>query len=321
MSQNLDSLAAACDLSSGDRERLTLYLDSGQDPRALADKAGITLIDAITWIASPPIRRALVSWDYANRRARALRDEADRRLAIDALKAVCHRLAPSRDSLHASSASTQQVGADPTCHRHAPSGDSLPSSTPSTQHAGADARFTSALSAPSADQSGVASAPPEFTRLIEVRRAATTILRALDPRMGAMATARRADGARPPRHRKPRRISDFTFSDPAEAERLLEKERRENDRLAALIKQATAVADSVLAPLHPPAFGGGVDAARSGGHAATAGAPSPTPSPRLEVHARSAFTPVAGPGWNARASPSARLASAAGRAAPLMNTS
>ncbi len=43
------------------------------------------------------------------------------------------------------------------------------------------------------------------------------------------------------RHRKPRRIADFTFSDPAVAEQFLERERRENDRLEKLIQKTLAM--------------------------------------------------------------------------------
>ncbi len=212
MVPTLDKPAPASDLSPRDREWLTLYLDSGEDPRVLAENAGISLIESITWLASQPIRRALAAWDHAQRRARAVIDEADRRFAIDALKATCQR----------------QLAAS---HRSHPSHETLDSG-PRTRDSGP--------------------APPDHAALTEVRRAATTILRTLNGGMALRPVSRRHAG--PPRHRKPRRVSDFTFSDPAEAERLLEKERRENDRLANLIRQATDLADTVSHPIAVPAI-------------------------------------------------------------------
>ncbi len=276
-------------LSPRDREWLTLYLELNEDLHALAAHLAAaapsgqsspgpwrvascevpsappsplspppSLLELASWLRTPSIRAALADWDYAQRRARAARDEADRRIAIDALKTACLALS---------------------CHRLAPPGDSLHPSTSSTQHAGAEPPFGSAPAAASADQSGTP-APSDFARLVETRRSATALLRALS---GAMATARRGyahrhlstqHSARSTQHSRPRprRIADFNLG-PEAAERFLERERRENDRLEKLIQRAVAVSDAPRAEYcddcggvlpgdeppsgHPPRFGGG----------------------------------------------------------------
>lgn len=75
-------------LSSQDRDWLTHYLGNGEDVTALAQRTGSTLIELLAWLTSPAIRRVLAAWDQAVSRARERRDDADRRLAIDALKAT-----------------------------------------------------------------------------------------------------------------------------------------------------------------------------------------------------------------------------------------
>ncbi len=279
------------ELTARDREWLALYLGCNEDLRALAARlatqhaapgtehdtgpsaqvaespwrhSGPSILDLANWLRSPPIRAALADWDYAQRRARAARDEADRRVAIDALKAACsfylssscHRLAPSGDSLHTSTPSTKHAGAalptsrsgDP-CHRTHPSHE--------THSVSADTTEPPSESAPSASSADHSASPAsEFDRFVELRRSATTLLRALTSGIGLRPVVRRHAGpAQASRHRKPRRIADFNLG-PADAEKFLERERRENDRLEKLIQRAVALSDaahgSALAGGEPP---------------------------------------------------------------------
>ena len=161
------------DLTPLDREWLDAYLANSEDLAAVAARAGRPLSDFIAWLAIPAVRHAIAAWDYAQRRARAVRDEADRRVAIDTLKAAIN------------------TSTDP----------------------------------------------------VEKRRAAVAILRTLD-RAAPPAGDRHRHARHTGRPRRPRRVSDFTFTDPAEAERLLDKERRENDRFEKLINRAMAVTET-----------------------------------------------------------------------------
>ncbi len=145
------------DLTDRDRQWLTAYLDCGEDVRVLAGRTGASILEVAAWLTTTPIRRALAAWDYAQRRARTVREEADRRIAIDALKAVCQRLS----------------------HRPAPPGDSLAAPSASTQPVGAE------------------TPPSDFAALVELRRAATTIIRSLSA--GPAAPIHRR--ANPIRHR------------------------------------------------------------------------------------------------------------------------
>ncbi len=161
------------ELTDRDRQWLNLYLEAREDIRALAERTGAPVLDLSAWLASTPVRRALAVWDYAQRRARAVREEADRRTAIDALKAVCERQLCLSHRPH-SPHETHSVPGDP------------PDSGPRTQDVGHHAADSAAL--------------------VELRRAATTIIRSLStaspihrranpirhrPRpLGAMATAK-----------------------------------------------------------------------------------------------------------------------------------
>ncbi len=76
-------------LSPRDQEWLAIYLEVGEDLRALSARlAGPSLIELAFWLRTPAVRTALAAWDSAERRARAARDEADRQLALEALRTV-----------------------------------------------------------------------------------------------------------------------------------------------------------------------------------------------------------------------------------------
>ncbi len=142
------------------------------------------------------------------------------------------------------------------------------------------------------------------TSPVEQRRAATTALRATDPRATGHAAYRssrpssryprlgdasnlefthaggRTTGASPSHRRRPRRIADFNLG-PQEAERFLERERRENDRLEKLIHRVVAASDSLD---HDGAFAPEERAAVAGGAASHSDA-SPRASPPTDLSA------------------------------------
>ncbi len=134
------------------------------------DPEAIDPFEYAAWVKRPEIQEALAARDELKERKAALRSATRAEKAMDRLAAVldtCHRLAPSSDSLQVSHSATQHAGApdsDPCRGDLAPSGDSLPSSSPSTKHAGADRPAPSALAA-----------------LMEMRRAATVLIRVTRP--------------------------------------------------------------------------------------------------------------------------------------------
>lgn len=83
-----DQQAHFPELPTADREQLSLFLECGEDLRALATRTGVPLLDLLAWAVQPGIRRALAAWDSLRRRAQQVRDDADRALAREALKAA-----------------------------------------------------------------------------------------------------------------------------------------------------------------------------------------------------------------------------------------
>lgn len=83
-----DQQAHFPELSPADRDLFTLFLEAGEDLRALAARSGKPLLDLLAWAVRPETRRALTAWDSMQRRARQARDDADRALAREALKAA-----------------------------------------------------------------------------------------------------------------------------------------------------------------------------------------------------------------------------------------
>lgn len=73
-------------LTARDHDWLTHFLGNGEDVRALAQRTDSTLIDLLAWLTLPAVRRVLAAWEQATRRTRELRDEADRRVAVEALR-------------------------------------------------------------------------------------------------------------------------------------------------------------------------------------------------------------------------------------------
>ncbi len=271
------------ELTPRDREWLTLYLDCNEDLQTLATRLASlasgqqpvasrqsplpppSLFDLAAWLRTPAIRAALADWDYAQRRARAAHEDAGTRLAVDHLMTICRKRL-----------------------------DSLSYAPPAAS-----------------GQAGPLSGGPRltwdsFNSLVEVRRAATTALRALtaSTRTTQHPARRSAVAERSTSHRLARPVSSSESSPagagrgnltgsrthsgsshiahrssllaslgPEDAERFLEKERRENDRLQNLIQQTLAITGD--AP-HPPRPGGGGSPGPRPGE--TEGAPSPTAS-------------------------------------------
>lgn len=208
------------ELSPRDREWLNAYLASGEDLRALAasldsrahaftpprphestppHSAPPSVLDLAVWLRAPAVRAALADWDSAQRRARMVRDEADRTVAVTTLRNVCDRL-------------TRLANAP--CPGH--------SAPPADGHGQLHADARAARPAPDARQER------ELVLLSELRRAATTILRTLDARArgeGVRRHRRLRAGAPPVRrtaslaaHAPPRASDDGLEPEPAAAQ-------------------------------------------------------------------------------------------------------
>src|SRR5688572_21882076 len=67
---------------------LALYLELNQDLRALAERTGRSLLELLAWFAGPAVQEALATWDLAAARADEAQARADRRLALDTLRAT-----------------------------------------------------------------------------------------------------------------------------------------------------------------------------------------------------------------------------------------